>query len=174
MELGQDRKIASLTFNFYVHLFCEVNSMNEKYMLEALKEAKKANKINDIPVGAIIVYNDKIIARSHNMKNKNSSVLQHAELMAIEKASKKIGDWRLNECEIYVTLEPCPMCASAIQQARIKKLVYGASSNIKDNSLIIKRILNNKNLNHQVEVVKNILDKECSNLLNEFFQKLRK
>ncbi len=143
-------------------------------MKEAIKEATKTKKINDIPVGAIIVYNNKIIARAYNKKVISGSVLHHAELIAIEKACKKTGDWRLNECEIYVTLEPCPMCAGAIQQARIKKLIYGASSNIKGNYDLIASILNNESYNHRVEIQRNVLEKECSELLNQFFENIRK
>ena len=100
--------------------------MHEKFMIEAIKEANKSLEINEVPVGAVIVKNGKIISRGHNIKEKKQSSLAHAEIIAIEKATRKVKNWRLIDCDIYVTLEPCPMCASAIKQSRIKKIYYGA------------------------------------------------
>ena len=101
------------------------DSREEKYMREALKEARKAYQLNEVPIGAVIVVEDKIIARAHNLRVTKKSSLAHAEILAIQKANKKAGDWRLEDAELYVTLEPCPMCAGAIMQARIKTVCYG-------------------------------------------------
>lgn len=143
------------------------------FMQIALSLARQAYENNEIPVGAVIVKNGEIIAKAYNQKDLKKLVTKHAEIIAIEKACNSINDWRLNDTIIYVTLEPCPMCASAIQQARIKKLVYGCSSNIDDNSEIINKILQNNNYNHQVIVEKGILEKECSQILKEFFKAKR-
>ena len=124
--------------------------MKEEYMLEAIKQAKIAAKHNEIPVGAIIVYKDKIIAKAYNKKEKKQNVLEHAELIAIRKASKIIKNWRLSDCELYVTLEPCPMCASAIKQSRIKTVYAGLKSNDINNEKIIKMIFNNNYNNGNV------------------------
>ena len=143
------------------------------YMKLAIKEAEKAYKKNEIPVGAIIVLNDQIIGRGYNLKDSTGIVTNHAEIIAIQQANKKIKDWRLNGAIIYVTLEPCPMCASAIQQSRISKIVYGASSNKNYNSEISMRILNNNFSNHKVEIEKSSLCNVCEDLLDCFFEKLR-
>ena len=116
MELGQDGNIAALTYPIYVHFYFDqkwVIKMHEKFMIEAIKEANKSLEINEVPVGAVIVKNGKIISRGHNIKEKKQSSLAHAEIIAIEKATRKVKNWRLIDCDIYVTLEPCPMCASA-------------------------------------------------------------
>ena len=147
---------------------------NDKYFMDiALSLAKKAFNENEIPVGALIVINNEIIAQAYNQKDASRLVTKHAELIAIEQASNKVGDWRLNDATIYVTMEPCPMCASAIQQSRIRRLVYGCSSNITDNTEIICHILQNNNYNHQVLVSKGILDDECSSIVKEFFRSRR-
>ena len=133
----------------------------EYYMKEALKEAKKAYKKQEIPVGAIIVKDGNIIARGYNQKELKKDSTMHAEIIAIRKASKKIGAWRLNDCEMYITLEPCPMCAGAIVQSRIKKIYIGTESNIKSNKKIVESILQNNEFDHRVEV-EYLNNKECS------------
>lgn len=148
--------------------------MNDnRYMELALKEAIKAYKKNEIPVGAVVVLDDKIIGKGYNLKDSTGIVTNHAEIIAIQKSNKKIKDWRLNGATMYVTLEPCPMCASAIQQSRISKIVYGASSNKFYNSEISNNILNNKSSNHRVIIEKSPLSNKCEKLLNDFFEKLR-
>lgn len=150
-----------------------MNGNNEYFMNIALKLAEQAFKENEIPVGAIIVKDNKIIAEAYNKKDSTKLVTQHAEIIAIETASKNLNDWRLNDCTIYVTMEPCPMCASAIQQARITKIVYGCSSNISDNCKIINDILQNPKFNHQVIVEHGTLKKQCSEIIKKFFKQKR-
>lgn len=146
---------------------------NERFMLEALKEAKKAYKKNEVPVGCVIVYKDEIIARAHNLREKSNKTLAHAELLAIEKANKKIGSWRLENCDIYVTLEPCTMCAGAIIQARIKHLYFGAKDE-KSGAFGGVFHLTDHNFNHVLGVTKGILEEESVSLLKSFFKQLRK
>lgn len=144
--------------------------MKEKYMMLALKEARKAYKIGEVPVGAVIVKNNIVLSKAYNKKEITKNLLKHAEIIAIEKACKKIGDWRLDDCIIYTTLFPCPMCASAIQQARIKQVIYIDDTNneyIKSNSI---NILTSNNSNHKVEILKINLE---NNLLSTFFNKIR-
>ena len=150
-----------------------VLSEDEKYMKEALKEAKKAYRLGEVPIGCVIVYEGKIIGRGYNRRNTDKSTLSHAEITAIRKASKIIGDWRLEGCTLYVTLEPCQMCAGAIIQARIDRVVM-ASMNPKagcGGSLL--NILESDLFNHQAEVTRGVLDEECSELLTKFFKELR-
>lgn len=147
---------------------------DDKYFMNiALSLAKRASSLDEIPVGAVIVKDNKIIAQAYNMKDTTKLVTKHAELIAIEEASKEIKDWRLAGATIYVTMEPCPMCASAIQQSRIKRLVYGCSSNILENTEIICSILQNQNYNHQVIIEKGILSEECSDIIKTFFRNKR-
>lgn len=146
--------------------------MDEKYMKNALKEAKKAYLKNEVPVGAIIVKDGKIIAKAHNQKVSTKNIFGHAEILAIKKAANKIGDWRLNECIMYVTLEPCPMCASAIQQSRIQKIYIGAPSKIENNKDIIQLILQNPQYNHTVDIEYSY-NENCSNILTDFFNDKR-
>ena len=142
--------------------------MNNEYMNVALSEAKKAYLENEVPVGAVIVKNGNIIAKTHNLKMSTNQIINHAEILAILEATDKINDWRLNDCEMYVTLEPCPMCAGAILQSRIKKIYIGAKSNIKSNEKIIKEILTNNEYYHQVEIIY-VDDEKCSNIISDFF-----
>lgn len=142
--------------------------MKEKYIDIALKEAKKAYRNDEVPVGAIIIKDGEIIAKAHNKKINTNNIFAHAEMLAIEKASKKIGDWRLNDCVMYVTLEPCPMCASAIQQSRIKQIYIGTTSNIKSNKKVIMSIFDNDEYYHKVNV-QYLNNKECSSILTDFF-----
>ena len=146
----------------------------EKYMKEALKEAKKAYKKLEIPVGAIIVKNGEIIARGHNQKETKYDTTKHAEIIAIQKASKKIGAWRLLDCEMYVTLEPCPMCAGAIINSRIKKVYIGASDEKTGAVGSVLNLFTDYKFNHNVEFKKEILQPECEKLLKDFFKELRK
>jgi len=147
--------------------------MNEKYMKEALKEAKKAMKIGEVPIGCVIVYQDKIIGRGYNKRNKKKTTLAHAELIAIDKASKVIGDWRLEDCVMYVTLEPCQMCSGAIVQARMKKVVIGTMNPKAGCAGSILNILQMEEFNHQVEIETGVLEAECTEVLQTFFKELR-
>ena len=135
---------------------------NEKFMKEAIKQAKKAAAIGDVPIGCVIVLDGKIIARAYNQRNKRKTTLAHAELLAIEKASKKTGDWRLEECTMYITLEPCQMCAGAIVQARIPKVVIGAMNPKAGCAGSILNILQREEFNHQAEIESGVLREECS------------
>ncbi|MFU0827772.1 MAG: tRNA adenosine(34) deaminase TadA [Lachnoclostridium sp.] len=147
--------------------------MNLKYMKEALKEAKKAAKAGEVPIGCVIVYEDKIIGRGYNKRNTKKTTLAHAELIAIQKASKAIGDWRLENCTMYVTLEPCQMCAGAIVQARIKEVVVGAMNPKAGCAGSILNILQMKEFNHQVELTTGVMKEECEAILKDFFKELR-
>ena len=149
-------------------------SLDEKYMKEALKQAKKAAVIDEVPIGGVIVHEGKIIARGYNRRNKEGSTLAHAEIIAIKKASRKLNDWRLEECTMYVTLEPCPMCAGAIVQARIPKVVIGAMNPKAGCAGSILDMFQVREFNHQVEKVSGVLEEECSNIMTEFFRELRK
>lgn len=146
--------------------------MKNKYIDAALEEAMLAYDLNEVPVGAVIVKDNQIIAKAHNLKKITNNIMNHAEIIAIIEASSYLGDWRLNDCDMYVTLEPCPMCAGAIVQSRIKNLYIGTSSNIKSNKNIINSIFNNKDYYHQVKV--EFLDnKDCSQILTDFFENKR-
>ncbi len=147
--------------------------INEKYMREALKEARKASRIGEVPIGCVIVYQDKIIGRGYNKRNTNKTTLAHAELIAIQKASKTMGDWRLEDCTMYVTLEPCQMCSGAIVQARMKKVVVGTMNPKAGCAGSILNILQMKEFNHQVELEIGILEEECTQVLQTFFKELR-
>ena len=149
-------------------------NIDEKYMKEALKEAKKAYLEGEVPVGCVVVCDNKIIARSHNTKESKKNALFHAELIAINKASKKIGDWRLDNCDLYVTLEPCQMCAGALMQARIRKVIYGCSDNKNGSIDTLMKMYEVKGFNHYPEVVSGVLTEECSTILKNFFKELRK
>lgn len=144
--------------------------MNEKYMNIAIQESLKSMKKEEVPIGCIIVKNGKIIAKAHNLKEKKSSALAHAELIAIAKANKKLKSWRLNECEIYITMEPCPMCASAIKQSRISKVYYGVEN---ENNKISKKIFQSIENNNSVETIGGVLEKECKLIVQNFFKNKR-
>ncbi|MCI8607293.1 MAG: nucleoside deaminase [Hungatella sp.] len=145
----------------------------EKYMREAIRQAKKAAAINEVPIGCVIVYEEKIIARGYNRRIIDKNVLAHAEISAIRKACKKMGDWRLEGCTMYVTLEPCPMCAGAIVQARIPKVVMGCMNPKAGCAGSVLDMLHQPGFNHQVETETGILGEECSGLLKSFFKALR-
>ncbi|MEI3610070.1 tRNA adenosine(34) deaminase TadA [Pseudogracilibacillus sp. SO10305] len=147
---------------------------DEKFMKEALEEAKKAALRNEVPIGAVIVYNDDIIARGSNIREESETTLSHAELVAIEQANKVVGSWRLEGCTLYVTLEPCVMCAGAIVQSRIKRVVYGAIDPKGGCAGTLMNLLNESRFNHQVEVTSGVLEENCRVLLQNFFKQLRK
>lgn len=145
------------------------------FLKEAVKQAKKAGEIGDVPIGCVIVFEDKIIARAYNRRNKDKSTLAHAEIIAIKKACKKLGDWRLEDCTMYITLEPCPMCAGAIIQSRIKKVVLGAMNPKAGCAGSIINILQTDGFNHKTEIslIDEPLHSECVSLLTSFFKALR-
>ena len=145
-------------------------TQDEKYMKEALKQARKAYALGEVPIGCVIVYQDKIIGRGYNRRNTDKNTLAHAEITAINKASKKMGDWRLEECTLYVTLEPCQMCAGAIVQARITEVVMGSMNPKAGCGGSILNILEMPEFNHQVQVRRGILAEECTDMLTTFFQ----
>ena len=147
---------------------------DEKFMKAALVQAKKAAAIDEVPIGCVIVYEGKIIARGYNKRNKEKNTLSHAEMNAIRKASKYLGDWRLEGCTMYITLEPCPMCAGAIVQARIPRVVIGSMNPKAGCAGSVLNLLQQDGLNHQVEVTKGVLAEECSGLMTSFFRELRK
>lgn len=148
--------------------------MEEIFMKEALKEAKKAYNKLEVPVGAVIVEDGKIIARAHNLKESKKCATKHAEILAIQKASKKIGAWRLTNCEMYVTLEPCSMCAGALIQARLKKVYIGTMDYKTGACGSVLNLLQDYKFNHKVECETGILKEECESLLQSFFKELRK
>ena len=146
---------------------------DERYMKEAIKQAKKAYALDEVPIGCVIVKDNKIIARGYNRRNTDKNALAHAEISAIKKASKKTGDWRLEDCTMYVTLEPCQMCAGAIVQSRMKKVVIGAMNPKAGCAGSVINILQMKQFNHQAEMENGILEKECADMLSTFFKELR-
>lgn len=146
---------------------------DEKYMKEAIRQAKKAAAVGDVPIGCVIVYEGKIIARGYNKRNAKKTTLAHAELLAIAKASKKLGDWRLEDCTMYVTLEPCQMCAGAIIQARIPRVVIGTMNPKAGCAGSVLNLLQVEHFNHQAEIVYDVLKEECSTMLSDFFRQLR-
>ncbi len=145
----------------------------EQYMKEAIKEAKKAAKKLEVPVGCIIVKNGEIIARAHNIKETKQDTTKHAEIIAIQKASKKLGEWRLLDCEMYVTLEPCSMCAGAMIQARIKKVYIGAKDEKTGACGSVLNLLQDYPFNHKIQIETGIKQEECETILKEFFKYLR-
>ncbi|MBP3596023.1 MAG: nucleoside deaminase [Clostridia bacterium] len=144
------------------------------FMKEALKEAQKALEIEEVPVGAVIVKDGEIIARAHNLKEKFQNPIYHAEVLAIEEACKKLNSWRLNGCEMYITLEPCPMCAGAIINSRLDKIYIGTTDEVMGACGTALNLLENYKFNHIVQVEKYILKEECENILNKFFDNLRR
>ncbi len=146
---------------------------DEKYMRAALKQAEKAYNLGETPIGCVIVHEDKIIARGYNRRNTDKNPLAHAEVAAIRKASKKLGDWRLEECTLYVTLEPCQMCAGAIVQARIPRVVVGCMNPKAGCTGSILNLLDIQAFNHQADLTIGVLEEECSQLMKQFFRELR-
>jgi tRNA(adenine34) deaminase len=145
----------------------------EKYMLEALKEAKKAEELQEVPIGAVIVLKDEIIARAHNLRETTQNAITHAETLAIQEACEKVGTWRLENAELYVTLEPCPMCSGAIIMSRINKVIYGARDPKAGCAGTLMNLLQDNRFNHRCEVESGILEEQCGTILTQFFQKLR-
>lgn len=148
-------------------------NLDEKYMKVALKEAQKAALLDEVPVGAIIVQNGKIIAKAHNLREKSNDPTSHAEINAIRKASKKLNSWRLDKAAIYVTIEPCSMCAGTLLQCRIARIVYGAKDpkgGAIESSL---RLFESKNINHHPEILGGVLEDECSSIISNYFKSKR-
>ena len=150
------------------------NNEHIKFMEQALIEAKKAEKLKEVPIGAVIVKNGEIIARAHNLKETLKNPIAHAEMLAIQKASEKLNNWRLDDCILYVTLEPCPMCAGSLIQARIPELVYGTIDPKAGCAGTLLNLLQDDRFNHKVKITSGIMEEECSKILKDFFQKLRK
>ena len=149
-------------------------SIDEKYMKEAIRQAKKAYALDETPIGCVIVHEGKIIGRGYNRRNTDKSPLAHAEIAAIRKASKKLDDWRLEECTLYVTLEPCQMCSGAIVQARIPRVVVGCMNPKAGCAGSILNLLQVEAFNHQAELTTGVLEEECSQMMKSFFKELRK
>lgn len=146
----------------------------EYYMKEAIRQARKAEAIEEVPIGCVIEREGKIIARGYNRRNTDHSVLKHAEITAIQKACRKLGDWRLEDCTLYVTLEPCQMCAGAIVQARIPRVVIGAMNPKAGSAGSVINLLQMREFNHQAEIEKGVMEEDCSALLSHFFAELRR
>lgn len=146
---------------------------DEKYMKAAIREAQKAYALGEVPIGCVIVYEDKIIGRGYNRRTVDKNVLSHAEIISIKKACKKMGDWRLEGCTMYVTLEPCPMCAGAIVQARIPRVVIGCMNPKAGCAGSVLNLLDEKGFNHQVETETGVMGETCSRMMKDFFKELR-
>ena len=146
---------------------------DEKYMKEALRQAKKAYALMEVPIGCVIVYEGKIIARGYNRRNTDKNTTSHAEINAIRKASKKLGDWRLEGCTIYITLEPCQMCAGAIVQSRMRRVIIGSMNPKAGCAGSVLNLLQMQQFNHQVEITRGVLEETCSSMLSAFFRELR-
>ena len=151
----------------------EARKKDEKYMKEAIRQAKKAYALGEVPIGCVIVYQDKIIGRGYNRRTIDKNTLAHAELQAIRKASRKMNDWRLEDCTLYVTLEPCQMCSGAIVQARIPETVIGCMNPKAGCAGSVLNLLEMKEFNHRVKVTRGVLEEECSGMLSDFFRRLR-
>lgn len=148
-------------------------NQDEKYMKEAIRQAKKAYALGEVPIGCVIVYDGKVIGRGYNRRTIDKNVLAHAEIAAIRKACKKVGDWRLEDCTMYVTLEPCQMCSGAIVQSRMKRVVIGCMNPKAGCAGSILNLLQMEEFNHQAEIEVGILGEECSRMMKRFFQELR-
>lgn len=164
---------ADLEDDCTVKLTPEELAVHNKYMDKAIAQAKRAYANGDVPIGCVIVHDDRIIARGFNKRNLKKTTLAHAEILAIEQASRKLGDWRLEECTMYVTLEPCQMCAGAIVQARIPEVVIGCMNPKAGCAGSIINLLDMKQFNHQVGVIKGVRQQECSDMMKQFFRELR-
>lgn len=148
-------------------------TIEEHYMKEAIRQAKKAAALKEVPIGCVIVYDGRIIARGYNRRTVDKNVLAHAEIIAMRKACRILGDWRLEGCTMYVTLEPCPMCAGAIVQARIPKVVIGCMNPKAGCAGSVMNLLQIEGFNHQVKITEGVLEEECSEMLSAFFRELR-
>jgi len=146
---------------------------HDEFMKEALVEAEKALVQGEVPIGAVIVFEDKIVARAYNLKEQYNDPTAHAEVLAVREACKKLKNWRLNKCTIYVTIEPCPMCAGALVQARIQRLVFGAWDSKAGAAGSLLNVVNFPQFNHRMEVISGILEEECGEIMQRFFQSLR-
>ena len=152
----------------------EKRPIHEKYMKDAIRQAKKAAALGEVPIGCVIVHDGQVIGRGYNRRNTDKSTLAHAEITAIKRASKKLGDWRLEECPLYVTLEPCQMCSGAIVQARIPRVVVGCMNPKAGCAGSILNLLQVEAFNHQAELTTGVLEEECSQMMKSFFKELRK
>lgn len=149
------------------------NELDHYYMEMAIEEAEKAAAKGEVPIGAVIIHDGKVIARAHNLRETTQNAVTHAELLAIQEACQQLGSWRLEDTKLYVTLEPCPMCAGAILQSRIPRVIYGARD-IKAGSVdSLYRLLNDERFNHQCDVTENVMAEECGQLLTQFFRTIR-
>ncbi len=148
-------------------------SKDEQWMQHAIQEARKAERMGEVPIGAVIIYNEEIIGRGYNQRETEQSALLHAEMVAIQEACQWMKSWRLEHCTLYVTLEPCPMCAGAIVQSRIPRVVYGAADKKAGCAGTLMNLLEEERFNHQAEVKKGVLESECASLLQTFFKQLR-
>ena len=151
----------------------EKRPTHEKYMTDAIRQAKKAAALGEVPIGCVIVHDGQVIGRGYNRRNTDKSTLAHAEITAIKRASKKLGDWRLEDCTLYVTLEPCQMCAGAIVQARIPEVMIGCMNAKAGCAGSIINLLDMQQFNHQIPITKGVLEQECSQILSEFFKRIR-
>lgn len=147
---------------------------DEYYMREAIKEAKKAEAKGEVPIGAVLVLHDEIVARAHNLRETEQRSLAHAEMLAIDEACRKLGTWRIEDAVLYVTLEPCPMCAGAVVLSRVDKVVFGAFDPKGGCTGTLMNLLQEERFNHQAEVVSGVLGEECGEMLSAFFRKLRR
>ncbi|RLQ90019.1 tRNA adenosine(34) deaminase TadA [Falsibacillus albus] len=151
-----------------------MNSNEAQYMKLALAEAMKAQELNEVPIGAVIVIDGEVISSAYNLRETTQNAVTHAELLAIEKACEKLGTWRLEGAELYVTLEPCPMCSGAILLSRIDKVVYGAKDPKAGCAGTLMNLLDDQRFNHQCEVISGVMEEECGQLLSSFFRELRR
>ena len=149
------------------------HSKDEDFMKEAIEEAKKAEELNEVPIGAVIVIDGEIVARAHNLRESEQNAVAHAELLAINQACRDLGSWRLENSTLYVTLEPCPMCAGAIILSRVKRVVYGAVDPKGGCAGTLMNLLDDARFNHQSEVTPGVLERECGQMLSDFFRKIR-
>lgn len=175
MNDKQTRKMQTVTkaANRYNNRWGGKVTQEEKFMKEAIRQAKKAEALEEVPIGCVIVSDGKIIARGYNRRNTDKNTLSHAELNAIRKASKKLGDWRLEGCTMYVTLEPCQMCSGALVQSRIDEVVIGSMNPKAGCAGSVINLLEMDGFNHKVKVTRGLLEEECSQMLSDFFRKLR-
>ncbi|MDR4950257.1 tRNA adenosine(34) deaminase TadA [Neobacillus cucumis] len=150
-----------------------IETRDEYFMREAIKEAKKAEEINEVPIGAVLVMNGEIVARAHNLREIDQTAIAHAELLAIDQACRQTGSWRLEDSTLYVTLEPCPMCAGAIILSRVKRVVYGAKDPKGGCAGTLMNLLQDERFNHQCEVITGVLEAECGQMLSDFFRSIR-
>lgn len=146
---------------------------DERFMIEALKEAEKAAAIQEVPIGAVVVLGDEIIGRGHNLRETTQNAVTHAEMLAIQEACEHMGTWRLEGAELYVTLEPCPMCSGAIILSRVEKVIYGAKDPKAGCAGTLMNLLDDERFNHQCVVVPGVMEKECGGMLSAFFRDLR-